>query len=337
MRKRIFSWFIAILSLQQVHGHGRLEDPPARNAAWRYGFNVPVNYDDVGLNCGGLSIQKANDGRCGICGDSYSGPRDHEIGGKYATNTIVRNYISGSQVDVKILLTANHVGFMELRLCPLDDPNREATQECLDENLLFIESFGTHYPVNEGTDTILLKVHLPAGLSCSHCVLQWRYHAGNNWGTDGTTGRSCLGCGYQEEFYNCADISIAPVDGDFLAGLSTSSPTEQSIFVAPFVDPILIPPEIEQASILSNEFFITATTPTTTTTTTAAAAVEPSMNFLFPYQPSEDLITQTTKSNKTLRCFPTHEVLKPLVGIEHWCLQLCVVHCPPTLCACVEL
>jgi hypothetical protein len=24
------------------------------------GFNVPANYDDVGLNCGGLGIQKAN-------------------------------------------------------------------------------------------------------------------------------------------------------------------------------------------------------------------------------------------------------------------------------------
>ncbi len=52
-----------------------MEDPPARNAAWRYGknqflnifilnlilgFDVPANYDDVGLNCGGLSIQRAN-------------------------------------------------------------------------------------------------------------------------------------------------------------------------------------------------------------------------------------------------------------------------------------
>ncbi len=33
-----WNWFITILiSLQQVHGHGRMEEPPARNAAWRYG------------------------------------------------------------------------------------------------------------------------------------------------------------------------------------------------------------------------------------------------------------------------------------------------------------
>jgi hypothetical protein len=45
------------------------------------------------------------------------------------------------------------------------------------------------------------RAHLPNGLSCSRCVLQWRYHAGNSWGTDADTGKSCLGCGPQEEFY----------------------------------------------------------------------------------------------------------------------------------------
>lgn len=48
---------------------------------------------------------------------------------------------------------------------------------------------------------ILYRVRLPDGLSCSHCVLQWRYHAGNSWGIDYDTGKSCLGCGHQEEFY----------------------------------------------------------------------------------------------------------------------------------------
>ena len=73
----IFIWLIILISLEQINAHGRMEEPPARNAAWRYGeypyeeirsfilpffllgFNVPANYDDVGLNCGGLSIQKA--------------------------------------------------------------------------------------------------------------------------------------------------------------------------------------------------------------------------------------------------------------------------------------
>ena len=31
---------------------------------------------------------------------------------------------------------------------------------------------------------------------------------GNSWGTNRQTGRSCVGCGPQEQFYGCADISI---------------------------------------------------------------------------------------------------------------------------------
>lgn len=68
---------LILVSLPDViRGHGRMEDPPARNAAWRYGtilwvswqkvtllvlgFDVPANYDDVGLDCGGLSVQRTN-------------------------------------------------------------------------------------------------------------------------------------------------------------------------------------------------------------------------------------------------------------------------------------
>ena len=67
---------------------------------------------------------------------------------------------------------------------------------------------------------------MPDGISCSQCVLQWRYHGGNNWvrlslfgikikqplnkkhlkGSE--NGQSGLGIGPQEEFINCADISI---------------------------------------------------------------------------------------------------------------------------------
>lgn len=52
-----------------------------------------------------------------------------------------------------------------------------------------------------------MKYELPEGLECAHCVLQWRYIAGNNWGTcaDGT---GAVGCGPQEEFRACADIAI---------------------------------------------------------------------------------------------------------------------------------
>ena len=52
-----------------------------------------------------------------------------------------------------------------------------------------------------------MNVKLPENLECDHCVLQWRYHTGNSWGTD-ENGMGGIGFGYQEEFYGCADIEI---------------------------------------------------------------------------------------------------------------------------------
>lgn len=34
--------------IHHVKGHGRLMEPPARNAMWRFGFPNPVNYNDNG-------------------------------------------------------------------------------------------------------------------------------------------------------------------------------------------------------------------------------------------------------------------------------------------------
>ena len=43
----------------------------------------------------------------------------------------------------------------------------------------------------------------------------------------------------------------------------------------------------------------------------------------------------SNQRKQIIRCYPTNEALKPLIGIEKWCSQLCTTHCPPTLCACV--
>lgn len=39
--------FFAML-IHHTAGHGRLMEPPARNAMWRFGFPNPVNYNDNG-------------------------------------------------------------------------------------------------------------------------------------------------------------------------------------------------------------------------------------------------------------------------------------------------
>lgn len=70
------SWLLASLllllaCLQNVCGHGRLMEPPARNAMWRFGYPNPVNYNDNELFCGGYAVQwEQNQGNCGVCGDA---------------------------------------------------------------------------------------------------------------------------------------------------------------------------------------------------------------------------------------------------------------------------
>jgi len=57
-----------------------------------------------------------------------------------------------------------------------------------------------------------MRYSLPEGLTCSQCVLQWKYIAGNNWGVC-ENGTGAVGCGPQEEFRACADISVSDKDG----------------------------------------------------------------------------------------------------------------------------
>ncbi len=74
----------------------------------------------------------------------------------------------------------------------------------------------------------LLYVRLPLEVTCKQCILQWSYVGGNNWGDcdDGTSG---LGCGPQETFRSCADITITP--HPLLASASSLDP-----FTTPFKD-----------------------------------------------------------------------------------------------------
>lgn len=93
--------------LHRTYAHGRMNAPPARNVMWRYGFNVPPNYDDFGLNCGGVGQQhQSNGGRCGICGDNHKDKvKEHEVGGKYATGIIGKTYSKGQVIDVNVLVS----------------------------------------------------------------------------------------------------------------------------------------------------------------------------------------------------------------------------------------
>ena len=40
--------------LDAVHGHGRMMEPPSRNAMWRFGYPNPVNYNENEVFCRGF-------------------------------------------------------------------------------------------------------------------------------------------------------------------------------------------------------------------------------------------------------------------------------------------
>jgi len=204
-----------------VTGHGRLMDPPARNAMWRFGFPNPVDYNDNELYCGGFVVQyQENEGKCGVCGDDYalSIPRPHEAGGEFAQGVLAKQYAPGQIIDIEVELTANHQGNFVLRLCPNDDPSTTVTQECLNKHVLKVagsDSIRFIIPEDAGKAAVFhWKVELPPYLTCTQCVMQWTYYAGNTWGMC-SNGEQAVGCGPQETFVNCADIAIVSNTGYF--------------------------------------------------------------------------------------------------------------------------
>ncbi|KAK8780914.1 hypothetical protein V5799_017739 [Amblyomma americanum] len=187
-------------------------EPPSRSSMWRFGFKTPPNYNDNELFCGGYSVHwQQNGGKCGVCGDPWHQPqpRNNEAGGKYAKGIIVRRYKRGEVMKASVQLTANHRGYFEFRLCPVNNPKVAATDECMAQHPLAMAddpTGSTRYMI-DGRRDFNLRLKLPDDMTCSQCVFQWTYTAGNNWGRC-ANGSSAVGCGPQETFRGCADIAI---------------------------------------------------------------------------------------------------------------------------------
>ncbi|XP_045183724.2 uncharacterized protein LOC123542126 [Mercenaria mercenaria] len=196
----IFLWADANAMLKPTH----------RGMMWTRGSYNSAGYNYMGINCGGIGNVKKNDGKCGLCGDSYTGPRHHETGGKYATGAIADVSDRGQRnIYVKVLLNSNQGGYFEFKLCASN--GTAETQACFDKHWLKISEGRlqgdeyTYYVHRAGI--IPLTIEIPDGVYCDKCVLQWTYVTGNTFGRD-EHGVGCLGCGHQETYVNCADITI---------------------------------------------------------------------------------------------------------------------------------
>lgn len=111
----------------------------------------------------------------------------------------------------------------------------------MDKHVLNLEGKSdTRYYPREGNKIYEMKYQLPEGLECTHCVLQWKYIAGNNWGTC-ANGTGAVGCGPQEEFRACADIAI----GD---RFTTTTRRPRPTYVPPNRTPKVPTPEQSESS-----------------------------------------------------------------------------------------
>uniref|UniRef100_A0A0K8TUX0 Chitin-binding type-4 domain-containing protein n=2 Tax=Bactrocera latifrons TaxID=174628 RepID=A0A0K8TUX0_BACLA len=214
--KQRFLFSFALVSLACIYnglvsGHGMLLDPPGRSSRWRYNSTAPTNYDDNGLNCGGMSVQwEENNGKCGLCGDNYamSMPRANEIGGYYGgSGVITKEFRDSYTASVGVRITTNHLGYFHFDLCNLSEFGDESENCFAKYSLRFVDGSDRLYIGSTG-GLIVADLVWPEQLNCEHCVLRWTYTGGNNWGPCGN-GTGALGCGPQETFVNCADISIA--------------------------------------------------------------------------------------------------------------------------------
>eukprot|EP00096_Caligus_rogercresseyi_P011477 TRINITY_DN4517_c0_g1_i1.p1 TRINITY_DN4517_c0_g1~~TRINITY_DN4517_c0_g1_i1.p1 ORF type:complete len:309 (-),score=34.13 TRINITY_DN4517_c0_g1_i1:64-951(-) len=294
-----------MLTLVNVSGHGRFIEPPSRASMWRHGFKNPRDYNDNEGFCGGLA-KMIQLGGCGICGDAIDidQPRPHETGGRYGNGIIVRAYNAGSIIDVTAQITANHRGYFTFRICPSNNKQVDPDQDCFDNNVLKVypEMTDTYVLPDRETRDYNIKLQLPSGMTCSHCIIQWSYTAGNNWGVceDGTQG---LGCGTQEMFRACSDVSIQ-AGGGVVVPPTTSRPNPS--------------PTTNAAS----------PTPRPTSTSTKGQSTN---------GPKRTSPTTSSPSGGGARKCTAVGIWAKINGMTAWCAMVCnapVPYCPSSHCAC---
>lgn len=131
-----------------------------------------------------------NEGKCGVCGDPWDAPepRPNEAGGTYGRGVIGRTYsLDKGFIDIDIEVMASVQGYFEFNICPNNDITQRVSRECLEEYPLRIMSrdkklsYGRRYypeilPGKPGHVSLALEI--PEGMTCTQCVLQWRWHGG---------------------------------------------------------------------------------------------------------------------------------------------------------------
>ena len=312
-----------------VYGHGNMIEPPARATMHDYGFpDNPHDNNWMEGFCGGFPHQWSQEigGKCGICGDPWDAEvRQHEApNGRFANGVIVREYQPGEIITVTSHITANHVGFVEFRLCPNNNVEMDPDQECFDQEdavLTIVDTGDTKFWITDamGSGKFSTKVQLPMW-ECEQCIMQWTYRNGRNWGT-------CNGaCGQVETFRGCADIAIRDLNGNNTDSTSTVINEETSTVI------------MEETTAGSNNEETTSDSGSEETTTDSS-------NIETTTDSSHEETTTDTNNEETTTPVAGGDNCRatgPWTGnpeTDAWCQENCNfvdAYCPPDVCTCEE-
>ena len=322
----LFSVLLISLSSQKslVWGHGRLIEPASRNAAGKLGFNIPINYNQNEQNCGGVGVQWSPSvgGKCGVCGDAYNGPQPHVYPGIYATGVITKIYTAGQTIQAKVDITANHKGWFEFRLGKLD--TAPITQGKLTHLLKLTNGETRWYLPSAENGEFTVDVQLPAGVSCDHCVFQWWWTSGNNWGCDSPNDCGVGKGPVQETYSNCADIKI--VSSGAVTGAGTGVETAAQTTSAPITAETTYPESEEETEEDAQQQI--ATISTITPKESGQSEVQPTDKE--PENPNRPL----AKSTIVAGCHGVGE-WEDRAEMNKWCYDNCSRgYCPPSHCEC---
>lgn len=160
-------------------------------------------------------VHTRNHLQCGVCGDAFDGPRAHEYGGRYATGLISKSFPSGTnQIQITVRTMSQQLGSYEFRICSKDNIHGAVTQACLDQNVLMVKDdtavnsvFKPRYYVTPSISNMpnhKITAKIPTGLTCKHCVLQWKFISGKT-----PKNQPIHVSTHIREFIPCATLSIS--------------------------------------------------------------------------------------------------------------------------------
>ena len=95
-------------------------------------------------------------------------------------------------MPIEIQITAHHQGFFEFRLCKTDGLLEDAACYEQEKSLLRLDNGDTKFYITDLKPTrpgetgwwYTFNAIIQDDMECDHCVLQWRYHTANSWGSD---------------------------------------------------------------------------------------------------------------------------------------------------------